>query len=93
MDSLLTATIGAKGQITLPKKIRQFLKIEECGDLVGFAVDEEQKTVRLTKLRLVSEEEEFSEEDYARLLDLPQKKGGKTFSSMKGLIEDLKLRS
>ena len=91
MASLLTATVGTKGQITLPKGVRNLLEIREAGELVGFAVDEETKSVRLTKLKIVSEEENFTEEEYRKLLNLPRKKGGKTFSSMKALLKDLKV--
>jgi AbrB family looped-hinge helix DNA binding protein len=91
MAALLAATIGTKGQITLPKKVREFLGVCEQGDLVGFSIDEGQRAVRLAKLKVVPEEE-FTEGEYQKLLRLPKKKGGKRFTSMQGLLKDLKAR-
>lgn len=89
MSSLLTATVGEKGQMTLPKEVRKLLDIKDPGTLIGFLTDPETKMVRLTKLN-ITPEEEFSEEEYQKLLGLPKKKGGKSFASMETLLKDLK---
>lgn len=88
MESILMATVGPKGQTTLPKKVREFLGITDSGEFLGFTFDNKLKTVRLTRLR-IEPTEEFTEEEYKKLLALPKKKGGKKFTSMKGLIHDL----
>lgn len=90
MAALHSATLGAKGQVTLPKGVRKFLGLHQPGEMVGFLVDEEVRTVRLTRLRVVPEEDDLGEKEYRKLLELPKRKGGKTFSSMKALLKDLK---
>ena len=91
MASLVTATLGAKGQITLPKDVRELLGGLEPGSLVGFLIDPQAKTVKLTRLR-VTPDEDFTEEEYQKLLGL-SKKGAKSFSTMRDLVADLKKRS
>lgn len=53
MESIFTATIGAKGQITLPKVVRELLRIGATGELVGFVVNTKTKTVKLKKLKVI----------------------------------------
>jgi antitoxin PrlF len=39
-----SATVTSKGQVTIPKKVRDFLKLEP-GDLIDFIIDQEGKVV------------------------------------------------
>lgn len=89
MESMFTATLGAKGQITLPKVVRQLLGIGRSGEIVGFMVNNKAKSVKLKKLKVVLDEEDFSEQEYQKLLGLPKKKGGKHYSSMQNLLKDI----
>ena len=77
----LTATLGPKGQITLPKKIRVTLGLKEKGDLVGFVLDEKEKSIRLTRMEIKPAGEEYTEEEVKKLLGLSKVKGGKKFES------------
>lgn len=90
MESILTSTVGPKGQLTLPKVVRELLGIRQPGELVGFMVDKKARKVSLAKLKVVPDTgEDFTNEEYRKLLDLPRKKGGKAFASMKVLIKNL----
>ena len=42
----VTSTMGPKGQITLPKQVRMMLGALEKGQIIGFLVDEKEKSVR-----------------------------------------------
>ena len=90
MTTLATAPIGAKGQITLPKKVRQLLHLQASGELVGFLVDERTRAIRLTKVDLVPADDPFTAEEYRKLDQLRRAPGGKTFRSGKAFLADLK---
>ncbi len=90
MTQLVTVPLSSKGQLTLPKTVRELLGVKSKGDLVGFAVDRETKRVQLTRVETIAVHEDFTPEEYAKLLQLPRKKGGKRFRSMPALIKDLK---
>lgn len=92
MTTLATAPLGTKGQITLPKKVRQLLHLESSGELVGFLVDERTRAIRLTKVNLVPADDPFTTEEYRKLDQLRTAAGGKTFRSGKAFLADLKRR-
>jgi antitoxin PrlF len=48
---MTTATMTTKGQVTLPKRIRQRLGLQ-AGDKVVFEMDEERNTATLRRLNL-----------------------------------------
>ena len=87
--TLLTATLGPKGQITLPKKIRMTLGAVEKGSLVGFMLDEKSGAVRLAKMEIVPSEEPYSQEDLRKLLKMSQSRSGKHFASAKDFFHHL----
>ncbi len=90
MPRLMTTPLSSKGQLTLPKAVRELLGVQSKGDLVGFILDPDTKRVQLTRVEAIPEQEDFTPEEYRKLLDLPKKKGGKGFRSMPFLIKDLK---
>ncbi|MBI3291841.1 MAG: AbrB/MazE/SpoVT family DNA-binding domain-containing protein [Elusimicrobia bacterium] len=90
MTQLVTATLSSKGQITLPKAAREVLGLKTAGELVGFLVDSEAHKVELTRLRVVPEAPDFTEEEYRKLLRLRKERGGKTFRSSKAFLDHLK---
>lgn len=90
MTQLVTVPLSSKGQLTLPKTVRDLLGVKSKGDLVGFAVDRETKRVQLTRVEAIPVHEDFTSDEYAKLLLLPRKKGGKRFRNMQALIRDLK---
>ena len=90
MTALTTAPVGAKGQMTLPKKVRQLLRLNAPGELVGFLVDERTHAVRLTKVDLVPADDPFTAEEYQKLIKLTKTSGGKTFTSYEAFLKDLK---
>lgn len=90
MSHLVTISLTSKGQITLPKAVRELLGVQSKGDLVGFILDPDTKRVQLTRVEAIPTQEDFTPEEYQKLLGLPKKKGGKRFRTMEALIRDLK---
>ena len=85
----LTATLGAKGQVTLPKKVRQALGAVHPGDLVGFLVDEKGGVVKIVRMDVRPAGDSFSSQELQKLLGLGKEKGGKTFNSAKDFLKHL----
>jgi len=77
--NFITAPLGEKAQITLPKVIRETLNIKNSGDLVGFII--EGKTIKLTKAHVIPEMYEFSDEEAKKLAHLARKKKGHRFKN------------
>lgn len=86
---LLTAPLSSKAQITLPKVVRDLLKIHSHGDLVGFLLDTETQTVRLTKVDQLPVDPEFTEDECKKLIALTRASGGKKVDSFEKLIKDI----
>ena len=85
----LTATLGPKGQITLPKRVRLVIGALEKGDLVGFMLEEKSGAVRLTKMDVKPAEESYTEEELRKLLKISRQKGGGSFASAKDFLHHL----
>jgi len=85
----LTATLGPKGQITLPKKVRVTLGTMDRGDLVGFILDEKSGAVRLTKMTINPAEEVYTQDELRKLLKIADSKEGKHFNSAKNFLHHL----
>ncbi len=85
----ITAPLGAKGQLTLPKEIRDALGLREKGDLVGFVLDEKSKTVRLTRMEIRPAGEEYTEEELRKLMGIAKEPGGKKFPSAEAFLRHL----
>ncbi|MDE2292578.1 MAG: AbrB/MazE/SpoVT family DNA-binding domain-containing protein [Elusimicrobia bacterium] len=62
----LSSPVGAKFQITLPKRIRAALGIRKAGERVGFRL--EGSRVVLAKAEVRFEEEPFTDEEWAKLV-------------------------
>ena len=92
MTRLVTAPLSAKGQMTVPKAVRKALNLSSLGSTVGFLVDDKAHIALLTRMELVPAEESFSKAEIRKLLKLTKTPGGKTFSSVKELLKDLKSR-
>lgn len=84
----VTAPLGPKGQITLPKEIREALGLKNKGDLVGFVVDPNSSTVRLTRMELHPAKENYTEDELRKLAGLA-KEGGKKFSSPEDFLKHI----
>ena len=90
MTRLVTAPLSAKGQMTLPKAVRKALNLTAPGNTIGFLIDDEAHVALITKMELVPAHESFSKTDLRKFAKLAKEPGGKTFSSMEGLLRDLK---
>ena len=83
MAKRLVATLSSKGQVTLPKPIRELLKLG-LGDFVRFRPMAD--GVLLTKIRL--EHEDFSEEEWQALERLARQRG-RRYKTAKAFLKDL----
>ena len=72
-----------------PKMVRELLGIHSKGELVGFLLDSETKRVLLTRVEAIPAQEDFTPEEYEKLLSLPKRKGRKSFRTMRSLLKDL----
>ena len=90
MAKLVTAPLSSKAQLTLPKRVRELLKVREKGDRVGFLIDEKSRRITIMRVDIVPAEEPYTDEEIRKLLKLRSEPGGKTFSSMDELLKDLK---
>lgn len=89
MARLVTAPLSGKGQMTLPKAVREALRLTEPGSTVGFLIDEKTHVALVTKTELVPATQSFSKAELRKLLSLRKEPGGKTFASMKALLPNL----
>ena len=89
MTRLVTSTLSSKAQLTLPKEVRALLGIKSKGELVGFLIDSEIGSVRLSRVDAVPVQADFEEDEYRKLLRLRGGKGGKSFSKMADLLREL----
>ena len=85
-----TATLGPKGQITLPKKVRLALGIVEKGGTVGFVLDEKVGSVRLAKMEVRPAEDSYTEEELRKMLKISRARDDKGFGSAEAFLSHLK---
>ncbi len=83
MTKGLVAPISSKGQVTLPKGVRELLHVER-GDYIRF--EPKVDGVWVTKIRL--EPEGFSENEWKTLERLARQKG-KRYTDAKAFLKDL----
>lgn len=89
MAKLVTAPLSSKAQLTLPKRVREFLGVREKGDRIGFLIDERAHRITITKVDLVPAEEPYTDEEIRKLLKLRKEPGGKTFDSAEAFLKHL----
>lgn len=83
MAKELVASVSSKGQLTLPKTLRELLHIKQ-GDYVRF------KPVAggVLLIKIVLESEEFSGQEWSQLERLASQRG-KRYKSAKAFLKDL----
>ena len=86
---LFTAAVTSKGQITLPKPVRDLLRVGGKGDTVGFVVDERRRTVRLTRTETVVVDPDLPPGAYAKLARLRRGGKGKVSRQVSALLKSL----
>ncbi len=62
---IITAPVGAKAQITLPKAIREALRLKPQDDLVGFIIYG--KRIAITRVEPVPSNDPFTEEEWVQI--------------------------
>ena len=84
-----SSPVGAKFQITLPKKVREVLGIHQQGQLVGFLIDGSK--VILTKAEITSQADPFTEEEWDKLIQFAEKRPKKTYGAKEFLSRHRRL--
>lgn len=87
MQKIISAHMSSKSQVTIPKEARQVLGIDDSNMLIGFIIEPETHTVKLTRVNITPVDDDFTEEEYQKLSKLADKTGGKTFKTAKNAVE------
>lgn len=82
MESILLASLGSKGQVTLPKQVRRLLRIGKARDLVGFKVTP--SGIALIPVEVREKPLRFSAAEWKKIDRLRRRKG-KVFRSAREL--------
>ncbi len=85
----LTAPLGPKGQITLPKEVRETLGLKTRGDLIGFALDRRTGSARLKRMEIRPVEGSYTEEELKKLVKVANREKGRKFASAKAFLNHL----
>ena len=62
MSKIITAPVGAKAQVTLPKAVREVLHLKTRADLIGFVI--QGGRVALTRIEPVPSSDPFTEAEW-----------------------------
>ncbi len=89
MPHIISAPLSSKAQVTLPKRIRKLLGVQEKGDRIGFLIDEKSHRIIITRVDLVPAQEPYTDEEIRKLLKLRKEPGGKTFGSAEAFVKHL----
>ena len=90
MQKIISAHMSSKSQVTIPKEARQVLGIDGGSMPIGFIIDAETHTVKLTRVDITPVDEDFTEEEYRKLTKLADGPGGKTFKTAKSFLKHIK---
>lgn len=90
MSKVITAPVGAKAQVTLPKVVREALHLKPQEDLVGFVVEGER--VALTRIEPVPSSDPFTDEEWKKIERLTSQTPTATFENGADSLRYLKRR-
>jgi bifunctional DNA-binding transcriptional regulator/antitoxin component of YhaV-PrlF toxin-antitoxin module len=65
MAKMITAAVGAKAQVTLPKAVREALHLKAQEDLIGFVVQGDR--VAITRIEPVPSSDPFTDDEWAKI--------------------------
>ena len=88
MTKIVTAPVGAKAQVTLPKSVREALHLKAQQDLVGFVIHGDR--VALTRIEPVPSSDPFTEAEWAKIEQLAAQPPTATFESAADSLRFLK---
>jgi AbrB family looped-hinge helix DNA binding protein len=80
------STLSSKGQLTLPKPLRDLLKLERGGRILMEPVT---GGILLKKAQVRAMEDEFTEDEWTKLKKMASKKG-RTYKSGKAFLKSLR---
>lgn len=81
------STLGVKAQVTLPKNVRNFLRLK-TGDPVGFIVDGSR--VSVCRAVISPSHDPFTQEEWKKITAAFKSRGGKTYDSHEKSMTHLK---
>ena len=87
-QDLITAPLGAKAQITLPKAVREALRLRTRRDLVGFVIQGDR--VAITRIEPVPSSDPFTEAEWRAIDKLAAEPPAATFPDVKRSLEYLR---
>ena len=90
MQKIISAHMSSKSQVTIPKEARKVLGIDGGNMPIGFIIDPETHTVKLTRINITPADEEFTDEEYRKLIKLADEPGVKTFKTAKSFLKHIK---
>lgn len=87
MPKIIPAHASPKYQVTIPKEARKALGLRCSEDPIGFVIDQETHTVTLTKVDITPAIDDFTDEEYRKLLKLADEPGGKNCKSAEEALD------
>ena len=90
MQRIIPAHMSSKSQVTVPKEARQVLGIDGGDIPIGFIIEPETRTVKLTRINITPADEDFTDEECRKLLKLADGARGKTFKTAKSFLKHIK---
>lgn len=90
MQRIISAHMSSKSQVTIPKEARQVLGLDGGSMPIGFIIEPETHTVKLTRINITPADEDFTDEECRKLLKLADEPGGKTFKTAKSFLKHIK---
>ena len=86
MSKIIITHASQKYQVTIPKEARKVLGLHNSDEPIGFIIDADTHTVKLTRIDITPSGEDFTNTEYKKLLRLAGKHGGKTFKTAEEAI-------
>ncbi|MDI6757874.1 MAG: hypothetical protein QME32_07635 [Endomicrobiia bacterium] len=96
MQKIIFAHMSSKFLVTVPKEARRVLGLEGGSGPIGFIIEPETRTVKLTRINITPADEDFTDGECLKLLKLADNPGGEkldkiTIKSIAGDNPDLPL--
>jgi len=88
MSKVITAPVGAKAQVTLPKAVREALHLKPQEDLIGFVIEGER--IALTRIEPVPSSDPFTDAEWGKIERMVSRTPTATFENAAGSLRYLK---
>ena len=88
MTKIITAPVGAKAQLTLPKVVREALRLKARGELVGFVI--EGGRVAITRIEPIPSSDPFTDKEWTKIERLAAQPHSAVFEDSASSLRHLK---